>query len=65
MQCVCISDLGGGWAPVILNSPMELILVHKIQKEMNVNHNYWIGGSTFVKHGQIVTFYDYITDITG
>ena len=61
----CILEIGKGWAPAVINSPSELILIQKIQKEMNDDHSYWIGGSTYTKHGKPVTFYDYLTTLTG
>ena len=27
--------------------------------------SYWIGGSTYVKHGEPVTFYDYMPNLSG
>ena len=62
---VCISELGIGWAPAIINSASELIAIRKIQDKMHDGHSYWIGGSTFVKYDKLVTYYDYITTYTG
>ena len=62
---LCIAEFGEGWGPAVINSASELILIHEIQKKMNDSHSYWIGGSTFVEHGESVTFYDYMTTSTG
>ena len=61
----CITEFGEGWAPAIINSPSELILLQKIQMEMNDNYSYWIGGSTYAKHGKPVAFLDYLASLTG
>lgn len=63
--CICILELGDGWVPVVINSPSELILIHKMQKRMYGALSYWIGGSTYVKHGEPVTFYDYMPNLSG
>ena len=60
-----MAELGDGWAPAVINSASELILIHKIQQKWDDNHSSWIGGSTFVKHGESVTFFDYMTTSTG
>ena len=60
-----ILELGVGWAPAVINSASEFILINKLQQQMGDNHSYWIGGSTFVEYGQSVTFYDYITHSKG
>ena len=64
-HCIFILDLGNGWTPAVVNSPEELILIHKIQEKMNDNHSYWIGGSTYIKDGDPVTFYDYMPNLIG
>ena len=59
------ADLGDGWVPVVLNSATELIFIKEIQKELNDNHSYWIGGSTDIEAEGSVTFLDYLQDNAG
>ena len=61
----CIPEIGKGWAPAVINSPSELFLIQKIQKIMNDSYNYWIGGSTYAKHGKPVVFHDYFATEIG
>ena len=63
--CICILELGEGWAPAVINSPEELILMYKIQKKMYDDQSYWISGSTYVEDEELVTFFDYMPNLTG
>ena len=58
-------ELGDGWGIAIIDSPVELILIREIQKEMNDDNSYWIGGTTTATENTTVTFFDYYPDSTG
>ena len=65
MSCICVLELGNGWAPAVINTNSELILMYQIQKGMHASQSYWIGGSTFLEEGTPVTFFDYVENLTG
>ena len=58
-------DLGHGWAPSVVDSATELILIKAIQKEMTDNRSYWIGGSTDLEERESLTFFDYLPTSIG
>ena len=60
----CIVGLGDRWAPAVINSAFELILIHEIQKRMDTL-SYWISGSTDSRDGAPVTFYEYMPNLNG
>ena len=60
-----LSELGDGWNLAIIDSPAELILIREIQKELDGNKSYWIGGSTNAKENASVTYFDYYLNSTG
>ena len=56
--CICLSDfhilleIGPGWKPAVINSPLELEFVARQHMRLNNSENFWIGGST-ESEGQI------------
>ena len=60
-----MSALGDGWAPAVINSPSELSFIKEKQKFLSNNRTYWIGGSTNIEIGEIITLFDYMTSESG
>ena len=60
------SDLGDGWAPVVLDSLEELAFILKGHKTIGRDYQrYWIGGSTNVNEGRALEYNNYIWNESG
>ena len=63
---LCISGLGYGWGPAILETEREISFVVQAQKGFNNIRSYWIGGFTDIDPGNIIQHYsDYFTSRSG
>ena len=60
-----LSELGDGWNLAIIDSPTELIFIIEIQKELDDDKSYWIGGSTNARENASVTYFYYYLNSTG
>ena len=60
-----LTELGDGWDIAIIDYPAELILIREIQKKLDGDNSYWIGGSTNAGENTSVSYFDYYQNSIG
>ena len=67
-KMLSISEMGNGWAPVVINSQEEYDFLRQGQKTLRNSVPYWINGSTNVQQQlglEFLNYSDYIANDSG
>ena len=67
-KMLTISEMGNGWAPVVINSQEEYDFLREGQKTLRNSVPYWINGSTNVQQQlglEHLNYSDYIVNDSG
>ena len=53
------TDLGHGWAPVVINSELKYKFIRENQRHLSSNRSFYIGGTTNTGTGEELEYFEY------